>query len=211
MQNLRHSRRNLPDGQRRIRPVTDGLERLLAAGGVAFAVVLAAAAIVDDNQTDAYFVGLAAFFLIAFMGALRAALRAVEGETAPFSATAVIAGSVAAAAYAVLAAAYVAGGDVDPVPLSFAASFPQAAVLGAAGTVMVRTGAVSSVLGLAGQVLVPIQLGMPLVLLSTSDDFAIGFALAPFAVWVASAGVLLVRTALPTLRSAPTNGSGPRY
>jgi hypothetical protein len=190
--------------------VTEGVERLLAAGGVAFAAALAAAAIVDNNQTDAYLLGLAAFFLVVFLGALRAALRAAEGETAPLSATAVIAGSAAAAAYALLGAAYVAGGDVDPFPLSFAASFPQAAVLGAAGTVMVRTGTLSAPLGLVGQVLVPIQLATPLVLLSTTDDYALVFALGPFAAWVACAGALLVRgSGVQALTGGPTNGSGP--
>lgn len=188
--------------------MTESLERFLAAAGVAFAAVLAAAALIDDNETDAYLLGLAAFFLIAFLGALRAALRTVEGETAPLSATAVIAGSTAAAAYAFLAAAYVVGGDVDPVPVSFAASFPQAALLGSAGTVILRTGVVSSLLGLAGQVLVPIQLGLALVLLMSADDVTIGLSLGLFAVWIASAGALLLRGGSPPRAPEPTNGAG---
>jgi hypothetical protein len=173
--------------------VTEGLERFLPAAGLAFAAVLAAAGLIDDNETDAYLLGLAAFFLIVFLGGLRATLRAVEGETAPLSATAVIAGSTAAAAYAILAGAYVAGGDVDPVPVSFAASFPQAALVGAAGTVMLRTGVGSSLLGLTGQVLVPIQLGLALVLLMSASDVSIALALGLFALWVACAGALLMR------------------
>ena len=197
--------------------MTQGLERLLPAGGVAFAAVLAAAAIIRDADSDAYLLGLAGFFLIAFLGALRAALREVEGDTAPLSATAVIGGSVAAVGYVLLAAAYarVAGPTSEDLaevaPFAFFVSFPQAAVVGAAGTVMATTGIVSSRLGLAGQVLVPLQLAAPLVLLSNSDDYAVGLAVGPFAVWVAVAGVLLLRKPGP-LDGQPdtTNGAGRR-
>ena len=188
--------------------MTEGLERFLPAGGLAFAALLAAAGLIDDNDADAYLFGLAAFFLIAFLGGLRATLRAVEGETDPLSGTAVIAGSAAAAAYAILAGAYVAGGDVDPVPVSFAASFPQAALLGAAGTVMLRTGVGSSLLGLAGQVLVPIQLGLALVLLMSASDVSITLALGLFALWIACAGALLLRNVPPPLAPDTTNGAG---
>ena len=149
----------------------DSTEQMLAAAGIAFAVAIAAAALIDDRETDAYLLGLAAFLLIAFVGALRAALRSAEGETAPLSATAVIGGSVVPVLYVTLAASYfnVRGdfeGGVNVEPFAFAASFPQAAVLAAAGTVMVQTGAVSAVLGRAGQALAPIQLALPLVLFS---------------------------------------------
>ena len=188
--------------------MTDGAERLLAVGGVAFAAVLLASGVIDDDQTDAYLLGLASFFLVGFLGALRAELRPAEGETAPLSATAVIGGSAAAAAYALLAAAYAAGGNVDPVPIAFASCFPQAAVLGAAGTAMARSGAVSGMLGFAGQALVPIQLASALVLLSATDHWALTVALGPFAVWVAVAAVLLLRPKTPA--SPATNGHRPR-
>src|SRR4051794_16878853 len=164
---------------------------MLAVGGVAFAAVLLASGVIDDDHADAYLLGLASFFLVGFMGALRAELRSVEGETAPLSATAVIGGSAAAAAYALLAAAYARGGDVDAAPIAFAACFPQAAVLGAAGTAMARTGAVSGMLGFAGQALVPIQLASALVLLSSTDHWAFAVALGPFAAWTAITAVLL--------------------
>jgi hypothetical protein len=188
--------------------VTEGGERILAAGGVAFAAVLLASGLIDDDQTDAYLLGLCCFFLVAFLGALRAELRSAEGETAPLSATAVIAGSAAAAVYALLAGAYAAGGNVDPAPLAFAACFPQAAVLGAAGTAMARNGAVSAMLGFAGQALVPIQLATALVLLSATDHWALTIALGPFAAWAAVAGVLLLRRTPPAVPA--TNGHRPR-
>ena len=184
--------------------MTEGGERVLAAGGVAFAAVLLASGLIDDDQTDAYLLGLACFFLVAFLGALRAELRSTEGETAPLSATAVIGGSAAAAVYVLLAAAYAGGGDVDPTTLAFAACFPQAAVLGAAGLAMARAGRPAGMLGFAGQALVPIQLAIALVLLSTSDHWAIAIALGPFAIWTAVAGVLLLRAKTPAAMA--TNG-----
>jgi len=188
--------------------VTEGAERVLAAGGVAFAAVLLASGVVDDDQSDAYLLGLAAFFLVAFLGALRAELRAAEGENGPLSATAVIGGSAAAAVYVLLAAAYAGGGNVDPMPLAFAACFPQAAVLGAAGTVMARTGALSGMAGFAGQALVPIQLASALVLLSSTDHWALIVALGPFAAWTAVTAVLLLRPSPP--HPPATNGHRPR-
>ncbi len=179
----------------------DTLERPLALGGLGFAVALVLFAVLEDARADAYLLGLAAFFLVAFLGALRASLRAVEGETAPLSATAVIGGSVAAAGYAFLAAAYASVArdelrepNVEIAEFAFFVSFPQAAVLAAAATAMARTGVVARTLGLAGQAFVPLQLGAPLVLLSPgSDDFAIGLALVPFCAWVAATSILLVR------------------
>ena len=178
----------------------DSTEQMLAAAGIAFAVAIAAAALIDDRKTDAYLLGLAAFLLIAFVGALRAALRSAEGETAPLSATAVIGGSVVPVLYVTLAASYynLRGdfeGEVNVEPFAFAASFPQAAVLAAAGTVMVQTGAVSAVLGRAGQALAPIQLALPLVLLSSANNVAIALALGLFAAWVAVAGALMLANA----------------
>jgi hypothetical protein len=193
--------------------VTDRAEQVLAGAGIAFAVALAAAALIDDGETRAYLLGLAAFFLAAFVGALRAALRSVEGETAPLSATAVIGGSVVPVLYLLLATDYYdrpgyseSSGNLDS--FAFAACFPQAAVLAAAGTVMARTGAVSVVLGRAGQALAPIQLAFPLVLFSNTDDFVIALALGLFAVWVAVAGALLLRPPPPAV--PPTNGHPPR-
>jgi hypothetical protein len=188
--------------------VTEGAERVLAVGGVAFAAVLLASGVIDDDRTDAYLLGLASFFLVGFLGALRAELRSAEGETSPFSATAVIGGSAAAAGYALLAAAYAAGGNVDPAPIAFAVCFPQAALLGAAGTAMARTGAVSGMLGFAGQALVPIQLASALILLSSTDHWALTVALGPFAAWVAVTAVLLLRPKAPA--SPATNGHRPR-
>ncbi|MFN2470587.1 MAG: hypothetical protein ABR583_06285 [Gaiellaceae bacterium] len=183
--------------------MTDGLERVLAGAGVAFAAVLALAAVLGDRDIDAYLLGLAAFFLVAFLGALRAELRTIEGETAPLSAVAVIGGSAAAALYALLAVSY-AGGGGSLEPLAFGASFPQAALVGAASTVMIRTGAVSRSLGLAGQALVPFQLGAPLVLLSsTSEDFAVALALGPFCAWVLAASLLLLREPSDSRSSRP--------
>jgi hypothetical protein len=189
--------------------VIEGLEWLLPAGGVVFAALLAAAAIVGDADTDAYLLGLSSVFLVAFLGALRAALRASEGETAPLPATAVIAGSVVATAYLLLATAYAAG-PVRVTEFAFFASFPQAIVVGAAGTVMAGRGIISSELGFTGQVLVPLQLGMALVLLSTSDDVAIVLALGPFAAWVAAVGVLLLRPPVPAALPASPDGNGRR-
>jgi hypothetical protein len=188
--------------------VTEGAERVLAVGGVAFAAVLLASGVIDDDRTDAYLLGLASFFLVGFLGALRAELRSAEGETSPLSATAVIGGSAAAAAYALLAAAYARGGNVDPVPIAFATCFPQAAVLGAAGTAMARTGAVSAMAGFAAQALVPIQLASALVLLSSADHWALAVALGPFAIWTAITAVLLLRP--KTAASPATNGHRPR-
>ena len=188
--------------------MTEGAERLLAVGGIAFAAVLLVSGVIDDDQTDAYLLGLACFFLIGFLGALRAELRTAEGEKGALSATAVIAGSAAAAAYAALAAAYAAGGNIDVAPLAFAVCFPQAAVLGAAGTAMARMGTVSPMLGFAGQALVPIQLAAALILLSASDHWAIAVALGPFAVWAAAAGALIARPKPPALPA--TNGHRPR-
>ena len=180
----------------------DVLERPLALGGPGFAGALALVAVLDDARADAYLAGLAAFFLIAFLGALRARLRAAEGETAPLSATAVIGGSVAAAGYAFLAAGYasvardgLAESSVELAEFAVFVSFPQAAVLAAAATVIARTDVVARALGIAGHALVPLQLGAPLVLLSSgSDDFGIALALVPFCAWVAAAGALLART-----------------
>ena len=179
----------------------DGLERPLALGGVGFAGALALLAALDDARADAYLAGLAAFFLIAFLGALRASLRGVEGETAPLSATAVIGGSVAAAGYAVLAAGYASvardelgEADVALAEFAFFVSFPQAAVLAAAASVVARTEVLPRALGVAGQAFVPLQLGAPLVVLSNeTDDFGIALALVPFCAWVGVASVLLVR------------------
>ena len=186
---------------------------MLAGAGVAFAVALAAAGLIDDREADAYLLGLAAFFLIAFVGALRAALRSAEGETAPLSATAVIGGSVVPVLYVTLAASYynlrgdLCRGSSTSTRLRSRRCFPQAAVLAAAGTVMAQTGAVSVPLGRAGQALAPIQLALPLVLYSSAGDFAIALALGLFAAWVAVAGVLLLRTQEP--EPAPTNGHRP--
>ena len=179
----------------------DGLERPLALGGLGFAGALTLFAVLNDARADAYLVGLAAFFLIAFLGALRATLRGVEGETAPLSATAVIGGSVAAAGYGVLAGGYasVARDDVgesrvELAEFVFFVSFPQAAVLAAAATVIARTGVLPRALGVAGQAFVPIQLGAPLVVLANgSDDFGVALGLVPFCVWVAATTVLLLR------------------
>jgi hypothetical protein len=193
--------------------VTERAEQMPAAAGIAFAVALAAAWLIDDAEPRAYLLGLAAFLLIAFVGALRAALRSAEGETAPLSATAVIGGSVVPVLYVVMATEYYATrGDfesfTDVGAFAFAACFPQAAVLGAAGTVMVQTGAVSAALGRAGQALAPIQLALPIVLFSTTEDAAIGLALGLFAAWVAVAGALLLRPPPPV--APPTNGHPPR-
>jgi hypothetical protein len=188
--------------------VIEGVERLLPAGGVVFAALLAAAAIVRDADTDAYLLGLSSVFLVAFLGALRAALRASEGETAPLSATAGIAGSVVATAYLLLATAYAAG-PVRVTEFAFFASFPQAIVVGAAGTVMAGRRIISSELGFAGQVLVPLQLGLALVLLMSSGDVAIVLVLGPFALWVAAVGALLLRPSTPAARPEPT-GNGRR-
>ena len=191
--------------------MTDRAEQVLAGAGIAFAVALAAAALIDDAETRAYLLGLAAFLLAAFVGALRAALRSAEGETAPLSATAVIGGSVVPVLYLLLATDYYdrpgyseSSGNLDS--FAFAACFPQAAVLAAAGTVMARTGAVSVVLGRAGQALAPIQLALPLVLFSNTDDFVIALALGLFAVWVAATGALLLRPPPPV---APTTNGRP--
>ena len=189
--------------------MTDRAEQMLAAAGIAFAVALAAAVLIDDAEARAYLLGLAAFFLIAFVGALRAALRSAEGDTAPLSATAVIGGSVVPVLYVTLAATYYDNrGDfessVDLDSFAFAACFPQAAVLAAAGTVMTRTGAVSVVLGRAGQAFAPIQLALPLVLFTTTEDAAIGLALGLFAGWVAATGVLMLRPPPPA--APPSNG-----
>ncbi len=122
-----------------------------------------------------------------------------------------IGGSVVPVLYVTLAASYynVRGGFESTVNLdsfAFAACFPQAAVLAAAGTVMVRTGAVSVVLGRAGQALAPLQLALPLVLFSTTDDLEIALALGLFAVWVAVAGALMLRPAPPPPEAPATNG-----
>ena len=185
--------------------MSEGLERVLGVAGVAFAAALGLAALVDDERTVAYALGLATFFLVAFLGALRGALRAAEGETAPLSATAVIAGSVAAAGYGILAAAYAAlaraeTGEraVDVAEFAFFVSFPQAAVLATAGTVMLRTGVVSRELGLSAQALVPLELGAPLILVSSeANEWGTALVIAPFAAWVAAAGALLVRAERP--------------
>src|SRR4029079_12955622 len=92
--------------------------------------------------------------------------------------------------------------------VAFAACFPQAAVLAAAGTVMTRTGAVSVGLGRAGQALAPLQLALPLVLFSNTDDLVIALALGLFAVWVAVTGALLLPP--PPAAAPPTNGHPPR-
>lgn len=179
----------------------DALDRPLALGGVGFAGAFGMLALLDDARAEAYLAGLGAFFFVAFLGALRATLRAVEGETAPLSAAAVIGGSVAAAGYAFLAAGYAAVArdelgerGVDVPEFAFFVSFPQAAVLAAAATVVARTGVLSRWLGIAGQACVPIQLGAPLVLLSAdTDDFGVGLALVPFCAWVGVTSVLLLR------------------
>ena len=193
--------------------MTDRAEQVLAGAGIAFAVALAAAALIDDGETRAYLLGLAAFFLAAFVGALRAALRSVEGETAPLSATAVIGGSVVPVLYVLLASFYYdSRGSFESSTqigsFAFAACFPQAAVLAAAGTVMARTGAVSVALGRAGQALAPIQLALPLVLFSNTDDLVIALALGLFAVWVSVTGALLLRPPPPAVPA--TNGHPPR-
>ena len=94
------------------------------------------------------------------------------------------------------------------MPIAFAACFPQAAVLGAAGTAIARAGAVSGMLGFAGQALVPIQLASALVLLSATNHWALTLAPGPFAAWAAGAAVLLLRPKTPA--SPATNGHRPR-
>ena len=167
-------------------------ERVLAAAGFPFVAALALAAALDARSADAYLLGLASLFFVPFLGALRARLRGMEGETSPLSAVAVIAGSVAAAFYALLATVYAIEleGEVgaDIASLVFGTAFSHVALLAAASLVMIRTGVVSRTLGLAGLLLVPVELAATAVLLWGDDEaLGVGLAFFPLCAWVLAA------------------------
>jgi hypothetical protein len=156
--------------------------------------------------------GLSVAFLVVFLGGLRNAIARAEGRTRTFSSAVAIGGSVAAGlqlvGYALIATlAYRTAGtaDTDVVTAFYDASsiasafsfFGLAVLLFAAGTVMVRTGAISRVLGFAGLVLGVLSL---VTAGSLEEDgilslhTGIGFlALMFLYVWVLVAGVLMLR------------------
>lgn len=100
---------------------------------------------------DSVLGGLAVSLLIVFLGALRATLRRKEGEAGPWSATAVIGGSVLGAGALVAVAT-----DADHLAAMLA--FPAATVLVAASIGILSTGALPRVIGYAGLVATVLQL-----------------------------------------------------
>jgi hypothetical protein len=165
-------------------------ERALASAGVGFALALAVARIVDHQRLDAYVLGLATAFLVCFLGALRAWLRVREGEAGPLSATAVIAGSAIVALYGVITVLHITfpSDDRDINPWVFAASFPQAVLLLAAGL----TGALPRGIGAAALNLAPVQLiAAALLLWEGTDAYGVLLSTGTFALWVAAAGAAL--------------------
>ena len=104
-----------------------------------------------DPRVDLVAGGLAVSLLIVFLGALRARLRAKEGEAGPFSATAVIGGSVLGAAVLVA----LASGDDD---LEALLAFPEATTLVAASAGILSTGALPRAVGYAGVAAAAFQL-----------------------------------------------------
>jgi hypothetical protein len=121
--------------------------------------------------------GLAVSLLIVFLGALRAQLRAKEGEAGPFSATAVIAGSVLGAAALVA----VASGDDD---LEAVLAFPAATTLAAASAGILATSALPRAVGYAGLAAAALQL---------AAVWEPAVAIAAFVVWAALATGAMLR------------------
>ena len=115
--------------------------------------------------------------LIVFLGLLRARLRANEGEAGPYSATAVIGGSVLAAAALVA----VASGEDD---LEALLAFPAATTLLAASAGILSTAALPPSIGYAGLVAAALQLAAAFGL----NTVAIG----AFVAWAALATVAML-------------------
>jgi hypothetical protein len=140
--------------------------RLLGSAGVLFAVFVLAGLEVP-----------AAAGLACFLGGLRAALRAFEGETAPLSATAVIAGS-AVVALLVL--------DEDEALAAL-----EATLVAAASVVLLRGPA--RTLGAAG-----LLAAVALAALGWAAEDAAPFV---FAAWTAVAGLWVVASGGPAARA----------
>jgi hypothetical protein len=180
------------------------LERLLAAGGVGAAACLAAAALPVGEAARGLLLGAAAALFVCFLGSLRARLRRGEGETAPLSALAVIAGSAVAAVYALAAAEAAApvlpqtppatppSADLDPI--LFAALFPQAVFVAGASAAAARTGALPRGLAKPGAVVAALQLVAAALMVGPwSIATAVAVAFVPYCAWLAAASVAAAR------------------
>lgn len=122
--------------------------------------------------------GAAVSLLIVFLGALRATLRAREGEAGPFSATAVIGGSVLGAAALVALA-------IEDDDLTALLAFPAAVTLAAASAGILSTGAFPRFVGYAGLVAAALQLAAAVSL----DEVGLG----AFAAWAVLASIAMLR------------------
>lgn len=122
--------------------------------------------------------GAAVALLIVFLGALRATLRAKEGEAGPFSATAVIGGSVFGAAALVALA-------MEDDDLTALLAFPAAATLVAASAGILATDALPRSIAYAGLVAAVLQLSAAFSLWE--------LALGAFAGWAALASLAMIR------------------
>jgi hypothetical protein len=123
--------------------------------------------------------GIAVSLLIAFLGALRARLRAREGEAGALSATAVIGGSVLGGAALVAIA-------VDDSDLRTLLAFPAATTLLAASAGIISTAALPRVVGYAGIAAAALQVFAAVSL----GELAVG----AFVAWVALASVAMLRS-----------------
>lgn len=130
------------------------------------------------ERVDLVLGGAAVSLLIVFLGALRATLRREEGEAGAFSATAVIGGSVLAAAGLVAVA-------TDESDLRALLAFPAATTLVAASAGILSTGALPRLVGYAGLVAAFLQLAAAVSL----DELA----LAAFAAWAVVAALAMLR------------------
>lgn len=124
--------------------------------------------------------GAAVAVFIAFLGALRATLRAREGEAGALSAVATIAGSVVAAAALVDLA-------LDDESVRALLAFPTVALLAAAAAAIFATGALPRLVGYVAVAAAVLQLPAGLSL----DDR--GLAIGALAAWVVLASGAMLR------------------
>ena len=143
--------------------------------------------------------GAAVALLVVFLGALRATLRRREGEAGPFSAVAVIAGSVVAAGGAVAVALGTVDGTGDAETadaLAIVLALPTATLLGAAAAGILTTRALHPAVAYAAVAVAALHL---LAAVSVADDGPLSpggvvpdVALAAFASWVALAAAAMI-------------------
>ena len=172
--------------------------RLLAAGS-GFAPCVALSAVVDQQQADAFLLGLATAFLAAFVGGFAARLG--ERDLAIAAVTAV-AGAAVVSLYGALAAEHLlVPSDIRHIEgWMLAVSFLQAVLL-VAGGLGIGGGLGRAALGLALAQLV----AAALLVFEGTDGVGIRLAAAAFALWVAAAAISTARE--PARR--PVDGEPP--